>query len=293
MTDDRSLPASFADTARAYARGELQVTEPRAAATVVLLRDPPRARRAPSPDRRPTCCVGWPRWPSRPGMFVFPGGSVDPRDEELPDSAWVGPPASGMGRPAELRRTARAIAGVRRGARDLRGVRRSAGRARAPTTWFSTPAVMTGRPTGWRCSTGRCRWRSCCGDGVWCCAPICCGPGRTGSRRSSSHGGTTPGSSSRPCLPASAPATSAASPTGSRGFGRPTPCTRTPAASWRCSRPPSSPSPSWRRTARSTQCSRRAPSVTFARCLPKIVLGDDAEVRLLLPHDDGYPPDQP
>jgi hypothetical protein len=27
--------------------------------------------------------------------------------------------------------------------------------------------------------------------------------------------------------------------------------------------------------------------------LPKIVLGDDEEVRLLLPHDDGYPPGEP
>jgi 8-oxo-dGTP pyrophosphatase MutT (NUDIX family) len=33
------------------------------------------------------------------GMFVFPGGSVDARDEELPDAAWAGPPPSQWARP--------------------------------------------------------------------------------------------------------------------------------------------------------------------------------------------------
>jgi 8-oxo-dGTP pyrophosphatase MutT (NUDIX family) len=93
MTDSRALPESFAETARAYARGELQISEPRPAATVVLLRDhssTPAAAAGPQAyllRRVATMAFA-------AGMFVFPGGSVDARDEELPDAAWAGPPPS-------------------------------------------------------------------------------------------------------------------------------------------------------------------------------------------------------
>jgi 8-oxo-dGTP pyrophosphatase MutT (NUDIX family) len=98
MTESRALPESFAETARAYARGELKVSEPRPAATVVLLRD-----RASSPD----AATGPQAYLLRrvatmafaAGMFVFPGGSVDARDEELPDAAWAGPPPSQWAQP--------------------------------------------------------------------------------------------------------------------------------------------------------------------------------------------------
>jgi 8-oxo-dGTP pyrophosphatase MutT (NUDIX family) len=98
MTESRALPESFVETARAYARGELHVSEPRPAATVVLLRD-----RASTPD----AAAGPQAYLLRrvatmafaAGMFVFPGGSVDARDEELPDAAWAGPPPSQWAQP--------------------------------------------------------------------------------------------------------------------------------------------------------------------------------------------------
>jgi 8-oxo-dGTP pyrophosphatase MutT (NUDIX family) len=98
MTENRALPQSFAETARAYARGELQVSEPRPAATVVLLRDP---------SSSPSAAAGPQAYLLRrvatmafaAGMFVFPGGSVDARDEELPDAAWAGPPPSQWAQP--------------------------------------------------------------------------------------------------------------------------------------------------------------------------------------------------
>jgi 8-oxo-dGTP pyrophosphatase MutT (NUDIX family) len=91
MTDSRSLPPSFAETARAYARGELVPSEPRPAATVVLLRDRsgddgPAGSGPEAYLLRRVATMAF-----AAGMFVFPGGSVDPRDEELPDAAWAGP----------------------------------------------------------------------------------------------------------------------------------------------------------------------------------------------------------
>lgn len=78
-----SLPASFADQARAFADGTKTPVEPRDAATVVLMRagaDGPEIyllRRQVSME-----FAG--------GMCVFPGGGVDPRDFDTA-IAWAGP----------------------------------------------------------------------------------------------------------------------------------------------------------------------------------------------------------
>jgi 8-oxo-dGTP pyrophosphatase MutT (NUDIX family) len=87
MTGPRALPPHYLETARAYARGDLVPAQPRHAATVVLLRDAgpdPAGIEAYLLRRAATMAFA-------AGMFVFPGGSVDPRDEELPDTAWAGP----------------------------------------------------------------------------------------------------------------------------------------------------------------------------------------------------------
>jgi 8-oxo-dGTP pyrophosphatase MutT (NUDIX family) len=98
MTESRALPESFAETARAYARGELQISEPRPAATVVLLRDQTSSGAAAAGPQayllRRVATMAF-----AAGMFVFPGGSVDARDEELPDAAWAGPPPSAWAQP--------------------------------------------------------------------------------------------------------------------------------------------------------------------------------------------------
>ncbi len=63
--------------------GELQPVEPRHAATVILLREG-----EPGPEvylLRRTASMAF-----AAGAFVFPGGSVDPRDQDLADESWVG-----------------------------------------------------------------------------------------------------------------------------------------------------------------------------------------------------------
>jgi 8-oxo-dGTP pyrophosphatase MutT (NUDIX family) len=85
--DLRRLPAEFAARALALAAGEFAPVVPRAAATVILLRD---AEHEPGVEvyllRRVVSMA------FAAGMYVFPGGSVDDRDAELPDTAWAGPP---------------------------------------------------------------------------------------------------------------------------------------------------------------------------------------------------------
>jgi 8-oxo-dGTP pyrophosphatase MutT (NUDIX family) len=78
------LPREIADHARAIAAGAVTAAEPRHAATVVLLRDGAEGIEAYLLRRQKTMAFA-------AGMYVFPGGSVDPRDESLPDTAWVGP----------------------------------------------------------------------------------------------------------------------------------------------------------------------------------------------------------
>jgi 8-oxo-dGTP pyrophosphatase MutT (NUDIX family) len=83
-------PAELVAHVRAINAGEIEPAEPRHASTVVLLRD---VGDEPGVEayllrRQKTMAFA-------AGMYVFPGGAVDPRDEALADSAWVGPPAHG------------------------------------------------------------------------------------------------------------------------------------------------------------------------------------------------------
>ena len=87
MADEtaRRLPKDFVAHARALATGQLTPAEPRHASTVVLLRDGRDGMQAYLLRRTQTMAFA-------AGMYVFPGGSVDPRDETLSDEAWAGPP---------------------------------------------------------------------------------------------------------------------------------------------------------------------------------------------------------
>jgi 8-oxo-dGTP pyrophosphatase MutT (NUDIX family) len=86
-------PAEIVAHVRAINAGEIEPAEPRHASTVVLLRD---AADGPGVDayllrRQKTMAFA-------AGMYVFPGGAVDPRDEALPESSWVGPPSQDWAR---------------------------------------------------------------------------------------------------------------------------------------------------------------------------------------------------
>jgi 8-oxo-dGTP pyrophosphatase MutT (NUDIX family) len=81
------LPREIADHARAISTGAMTAAQPRHAATVVLLRDGASGIEGYLLRRQKTMAFA-------AGMYVFPGGSVDPRDEALPDSHWVGPRAA-------------------------------------------------------------------------------------------------------------------------------------------------------------------------------------------------------
>src|SRR6476620_6503903 len=72
---------------RAMNAGEVTPPEPRHASTVVLLRDGHDGLEAYLLRRQQTMAFA-------AGMYVFPGGSVDPRDESLSSSSWAGPPPS-------------------------------------------------------------------------------------------------------------------------------------------------------------------------------------------------------
>jgi 8-oxo-dGTP pyrophosphatase MutT (NUDIX family) len=78
------LPADIVEHVRALASGAVVPAEPRHASTVVLMRDGADGLEAYLLRRQKTMAFA-------AGMYVFPGGSVDPRDEALPDASWVGP----------------------------------------------------------------------------------------------------------------------------------------------------------------------------------------------------------
>ena len=119
--------------ARSTPTGRAPPVEPRDAATVVLLR--PVRRRV----RRSTCCAGRPRWRSPPGMCVFPGGGVDPRDFDHA-VAWAGPTPAEWAARLGVDEPTGAGAGVRRGARDVRGVR--------ACCWPAPPTTVVADTTG-------------------------------------------------------------------------------------------------------------------------------------------------
>jgi 8-oxo-dGTP pyrophosphatase MutT (NUDIX family) len=82
------LPEGIVAHVRAIASGEVVPAEPRHASTVVLLRD---AADGGAPGIEAYLLRRQKTMAFAAGMYVFPGGSVDPRDESLPDEAWVGP----------------------------------------------------------------------------------------------------------------------------------------------------------------------------------------------------------
>lgn len=85
--DPRRLPPHLVEIAREYAEGRRTPSEPRLAATVVLLRDGqpvPGGLEAYLLRRHVGMAFA-------AGMSVFPGGGVDPRDSELSDELWAGP----------------------------------------------------------------------------------------------------------------------------------------------------------------------------------------------------------
>jgi 8-oxo-dGTP pyrophosphatase MutT (NUDIX family) len=91
LVGTRRLPAEFADRARAQLAGALTPVPPRDAATVVLLRDGAAGVEAYCLRRQRSMAFA-------AGMYVFPGGSVDPRDAEVDTYGWVGPaPAAWAG----------------------------------------------------------------------------------------------------------------------------------------------------------------------------------------------------
>jgi 8-oxo-dGTP pyrophosphatase MutT (NUDIX family) len=80
------LPPEFAARAKSAAGDATRPASPRDAATVVLVRDQPDGIAAYLVRRVRSMAFA-------PGAHVFPGGSVDPRDEAMPDEAWSGRPA--------------------------------------------------------------------------------------------------------------------------------------------------------------------------------------------------------
>jgi len=83
----RRLPAALHERARAVASGAVEVAEPRHAATVVLLRDAAEGHGVEAYVLRRVVTMAF-----AGGMYVFPGGSVDPRDTEG-EIGWHGPSA--------------------------------------------------------------------------------------------------------------------------------------------------------------------------------------------------------
>ncbi len=88
MRDVQDVPPSLRERARAYldAGAAASVAPTRDASTVVLLRDAATGPEVYLLRRAGTMAFA-------AGMYVFPGGSVDPRDDE-PADAWAGPAPS-------------------------------------------------------------------------------------------------------------------------------------------------------------------------------------------------------
>jgi 8-oxo-dGTP pyrophosphatase MutT (NUDIX family) len=77
--------AGLVDTVKRLISGEQEAVEPRHAATVVLVREGEQGPEIYMLRRTASMAFA-------AGFFVFPGGSVDPRDEDFADTSWVGPP---------------------------------------------------------------------------------------------------------------------------------------------------------------------------------------------------------
>lgn len=86
------LPEELAARARDVLSGKTQPVIPRHAATVVLLRDARDGDGVEAYLLRRAASMAF-----APGAYVFPGGSVDPRDADH-EVAWAGPPPQEWGR---------------------------------------------------------------------------------------------------------------------------------------------------------------------------------------------------
>ncbi len=84
------LPGELAEAARDILAGNQAPAVPRDAATVMLLRQCPAGLEVYMLRRKPTMAFA-------PGAYVFPGGSVDPRDADE-QVGWIGPDAAEWGR---------------------------------------------------------------------------------------------------------------------------------------------------------------------------------------------------
>lgn len=84
------LPDAFAEQARDVIEGRVEVARPRDAATVVILRDHPERGLQVFMLRRAASMA------FAPGAYVFPGGSVDPRDSDR-TIGWAGPAPAAWG----------------------------------------------------------------------------------------------------------------------------------------------------------------------------------------------------
>lgn len=82
----RGVPGDWTERALRIQAGEEEAAPARDASTVVLLRDGREGLEAYLLRRVATMAFA-------AGMYVYPGGRVDPRDAELPVNAWDGPPA--------------------------------------------------------------------------------------------------------------------------------------------------------------------------------------------------------
>lgn len=88
------MPKSWPDRVRALAKGEFEPVTPKRAATVMLLRDTAPSESSGTPDGFAGMEVHMLRRRSSmafaAGMYAYPGGSVDPRDEHG-GMRWAGP----------------------------------------------------------------------------------------------------------------------------------------------------------------------------------------------------------
>lgn len=115
------VPPALAERARRLAAGLLTPVQPRQASTVVLLRDAAPGVEAYVLRRRNTMAFA-------PGMYAFPGGSVDARDvgaDAAATPAWTGPSAAewarrlGFGAGSEAEQQGQAQASVCAVVREL------------------------------------------------------------------------------------------------------------------------------------------------------------------------------
>jgi 8-oxo-dGTP pyrophosphatase MutT (NUDIX family) len=83
LVGGRKLPPVRVGQVEDVRKGRAEIVPPRDAATVILLRDTPHGPEVYVLRRQATMAFA-------SGQYVFPGGSVDPRDESI-DVGWVGP----------------------------------------------------------------------------------------------------------------------------------------------------------------------------------------------------------